>query len=480
MNPSVHRFVWIAGLSILAWLPSGCVESLRATRSLAAQTRSAESDSCLEVLTPEASCAHSSLPFGIRRLLRYEQEYMVLDGGDPTKMHRDTNRQADAYKPQAMTEFTLKSYWVSSTVFRGMEGAHLSAKMRAQFVREKNGQTQYRLIVHPESENFYRKFLKKGQAEPAEDYRGTATSSARTLVVWIPGHEEDAFFAKLSLNRKVAETNRVLGRTEVAGSVGTERIVAASEPELPQGTFILHDSFGLAPEGQDKGGMLIREIPREISSGKRNFMPVFSLYATPPGGGPPLLARMIRMSGMSAGDFVRERIIRPFVRKWLQFEIIQGITMIPHGQNILVEIGEDGMPTGGFLFRDFGDFRVDLAYRKQAGKPVPADLPHFYSIDRDYVQSDLAETFERNFPTYFCGSILYDLDERLPEWQKAGWIPGPVPPASQAELQGVGLDVVAEEYTALTGIPLKLDRRWENYAGKIASARKKLGLLRSK
>ena len=58
---------------------------------------------------------HPTLPLGIQRLLKNEQEYMVLDGGDPEKLAPDNNLQADFYKPQAKNEFPVKSYWVSQT-----------------------------------------------------------------------------------------------------------------------------------------------------------------------------------------------------------------------------------------------------------------------------------------------------------------------------------------------------------------------------
>ena len=29
--------------------------------------------------------------------------------------------------------------------------------------------------------------------------------------------------------------------------------------------------------------------------------------------------------------------------------------------------------------------------------------------------------FGMNFPTYFINNVMYDLDQRLPVWQRAGW-----------------------------------------------------------
>ena len=58
--------------------------------------------------------------------------------------------------------------------------------------------------------------------------------------------------------------------------------------------------FSLIPEGAKRGGMILRTIPDEVLRGEERVVPLFSLYADPPDGGPPMLARMIEESGLDA------------------------------------------------------------------------------------------------------------------------------------------------------------------------------------
>jgi hypothetical protein len=133
-----------------------------------------------------------------------------------------------------------------------------------------------------------------------------------------------------------------------------------------------------------------------------------------------------------------------------------GITMEPHPQNVLMEVGENGMPTGNFLHRDFGGFNVDFNYREQLGMARPQNLPTISDMAREY-HVDENESRLRNLSTYFQADFLYNLDHEMPTWSQQGWIDGDVPRAGTFERMVV--DEVDSQVSRFTGTPADLRGR---------------------
>jgi len=98
--------------------------------------------------------------------------------------------------------------------------------------------------------------------------------------------------------------------------------------------------------------------------------------------------------------------------------------MEPHGQNVLIGIGEDGLPNGKFLHRDFGGFNVDLGFRKEKGKPMPDSLPYARSMEADYYQDSHLTQLRGSLGTHFEGNFLWDLEHHLEKWQAEGTLGG--------------------------------------------------------
>jgi hypothetical protein len=380
------------------------------------------------------------LPKPIQALIHQEQVLIDMAGGDPKFLKPRVNLQKPEYRPESRPVITLKTYWVDETAFAALEGSGFPESLRATFRRTRNGKSQVRLLVHPETEGFYSPAL--ALAERAKDFLATPTASSRTLVAWQPGAEHRPFFAKVSLDAVIGGVDRTIKNSEVAASLGVHEILASAD--LPRGAAVLPESFGLIAKGGERGGMILREIPDDILTGRRTYVPLFALYGSS-GSEPPMLVKMIRES--DDPDFMRNRVIRPFLEQWFDFAL-QGITMEAHGQNTLIGLGPDGLPDGSFLHRDFGGFNVDLDFRREMGLKLPENLPFVRSLQLDYYQLDHRANLGKSLGVYFSSSFLWAADKRIQEWKRAGLLPMEVPESSQQIL----LEEFAKVYREKTGL----------------------------
>lgn len=363
-----------------------------------------------------------SLPVSVQELIRYEQEHMLTNAGtvsigNPARYSRHKNEQGIMYRPETGTLFQVESYWVDAEDWHSFQATNMSEYMQQEMMRIKDGKKQVRILVHPESKNFWMPYLKN--AELAESYNALASSSSRTLLVWRNGEESRPFFAKLSLDQKIA-ISRLMRPSEIVRSVGTNEILNLSQKQLPASFKLLPEVWGITPKGADYGGMIIREIPDEIIVGEKKFLPLFSILTSGKNKTPPELLRMIKESGLSTEEFLQKKIIRPFVEQWVTLAVEQGISMDPHTQNILIGVGKDGLPNGEYLHRDFGGFHVDIEYRKQNALPMPESLPHIRSISQDFLQEDIREKFFKSMDLHYRSGTLYSIESKLQEWSKAG------------------------------------------------------------
>lgn len=363
------------------------------------------------VLSATASTRErSQLPEPVRAWL-YNEQVLLSRSVDTDRIYAVTeNLQKKELAPEAARVFKLKTYWVDSDKLDSFEAKSIDPPIRELFVRKQAGRTQVRLVVHPESESFYASVTR--DATPGEDLHASATASSRTVLAWKPGDAAHPFFAKLSLNAQIGGVVRTIPKGEVARSVGVTKILDG-EKKLPGSFTYLPEVFGVMPKGFERGGMIVRQIPADILSGERRYVPLFSLYADPPDGSKAMIEDMIAKSGESPETFVRTRIVRPFVEQWLDLLSHHGITTEPHGQNVLVEIGKDGLPTGKFLHRDFGGFNVDFDAREKLGLgPNKSQLPTLGDFDKEWHTTKSEETKE-NLETYFGGGVLFNLDKRF-------------------------------------------------------------------
>jgi hypothetical protein len=385
---------------------------------------------------------------------------------DPTRITALTNHQDPRYAPESRQTFEVKSYWVDAEKMRSFAGEGMTADLRAVFTRSAGGREQVRLLVHPESEQLYRTFLAQSGAVAAPSFQATATASSRTLLVWPQGQPGKACFAKLSLDKEIGGVRRTVSQGEVARSVGINNVlqVAKQRGELPAGFKFIPEVFSAIPRGMSEGGMVVRQIPSEVLEGRVRYLPLFSLYAEPGGNSKPLLAEMISRSGQDAESFVREKIIRPFARQWIELSVLRGIAPQPHAQNLLLEVGRDGLPTGNFVHRDFGGFNLDFAFRRERALAMPGELPKITTVDKDYKNDRFGAPEHQvgKLDSFFYGGFVYNLDQSVPGWGRRGWVNASG--VRSGDFKRMLCSELESQYGALTGRRVKLDNDLGNLA----------------
>ncbi|HEX4924478.1 MAG TPA: IucA/IucC family C-terminal-domain containing protein, partial [Bdellovibrionales bacterium] len=394
-----------------------------------------------------------------------EQTRMVRDGGDPSKLPRDNSLQGRKYKPESRASFTVESYWVDASLMHEWRDSAFPPELEPEFTRVKNGARQLRLLVHPESHAFYKDVIAK--AERAPDFIATATASGRTVLASPAGNPGLRFFVKLSLNKKLGGSLRTIKTSEVARSIGLSRVLA--ELNLP-GFDYLPEVLGLSPKGIEGGGMIVRALPEKIVRGELLYIPLFALYGDGKGTLEPHLVRMIRESGDAPAEFIRTRILRPFAALWAELAL-RGITMEPHGQNMMIAIDRDGRLVSRFLFRDLGGFNVDFEHAAKHLSRLPI-LPTFTSVEGDYFVSKHKSYLQESLNLYFVGAFVYDLDKRIAKWERQGLIPAA--PRAYDHLQNAFRLEVERVLTVRAGRPVRLADDYENIGDEIVKIRRDL------
>ncbi|OFZ12805.1 MAG: hypothetical protein A2Z20_10670 [Bdellovibrionales bacterium RBG_16_40_8] len=351
----------------------------------------------------------SPLPKPVTDFLRLEQEHLNTSR-DLTRIIRPINTQDINYRPESAQIFTVKTYWIDSDLLYTFQDAESLPISSTELVRTVKGHKQVLFMVHPESETFYAELLRNADIGP--EYEGTPTASARTLLVWKKDNPELFFFAKLSLNKEIGGVIRTISESEVPRSVGTSMALNGGRKTLSKNFAYLREFWGVMPRGFNRGGMILREVPKELITGKLKLTPVFALYTSTQDTSAPMLA-MIKRSGLDSMQFILEKFLRPFAVHFLNMTIKQGISMEPHGQNLLVELNDNGDLTNTFYHRDFGGFNIDFEYRSDLGLDFLSNLPVINSMTKDYLILQHEQSLNNSLFTYFVGNILYAMADSL-------------------------------------------------------------------
>jgi hypothetical protein len=325
-------------------------------------------------------------------------------------MEPDIKNQAKAYRPESQRWFPLKTVWVPADELNvAIERDVFDPELAKLFVRTENGKTEYRLLIHPESEKFYEKFLKKYPVDKST-FRATSTASSRTVLVKTKGKNGPRFFAKLSLDVELGGVRRTIPQGEVARSVGTSLYLRDLEKRIGEERFShLPETFGISPKGWERGGMILRQVPSEILKNEKKLVPLFSLYAVGKDR-KSLLQKLAAQSKLTPQEFVRRHILSPFYDGWVDWNLRGAVTMEAHAQNVLMELDKKGRPSGRFVHRDLGGFNIDLESSSSAKKLA---LPTFTNVEKDYHQANVIDARRQSLHTYFDGGFLYNVDKEL-------------------------------------------------------------------
>lgn len=377
------------------------------------------STSILSVTTAFAQ-DQSALPAGVKNLIYAEQHLLSRDLNENRILTPKENHQAEEFKPENSRVFTVKSYWMRQQEVDVFAVSKMAENLKEIFWRkDPNGGKEFLILVHPESESLYKDIVRSDSRGP--DFLATSTSSSRTLLMWPENRPDLPFFGKLSLNKEIGGVVRTIPQGEVVRSLGTTEVLYKNLSALPKSFKFFPETFSLIPKSLARGGMIIREIPQAITSGNERFIPLFSLYADRAGKA-PLLAEMIALSGIPTEEFIQKRIIDPFVKQWVNLVLINGLSMEPHAQNVLIGLNARGLPNGEFMHRDFGGFNIDFKHFSELEMQRPDHLPVINSLDEDYHQKFHSKSIQQSLETYFEQGFIYNLDQKVPTWIKKGWV----------------------------------------------------------
>jgi len=414
----------------------------------------------------------------MRRLARYERDYLCRDGDNERLVGEQATTLPHRYMPESRRLVTLQSWWIDARHFAILRG-NVPSDVQRFFFRRKSGRLQVRLLVHPVSGEHYREFIRSAATRGTRPTTvfGKPLSSARTMLILDRDRRAvGPFFAKISVAANIADCRRTLERLAVARSVGTTMLFDRARASLPWSFDYFPEPLGLLPNGMDRGGMLVRHLPHAISSNV-HWIPLFALYAQPRRSGFALLPAMARAAGLGTVEFVLEALLRPFAEHWLTMAIDEGIVLEPHAQNLLLEIGSEGLPTGRFVHRDFEDVYVDYRHRALCGLPLPTRVPLARNFRVTYMQGthEHRRELEDNLD-YFLAGIIYNIDRRLRSWRAAGLIDGRLP---RQTLEHIFLDLTETALRRRMGRRVQVRHDYRAFARTLYEARQKVRRFRS-
>ncbi len=324
----------------------------------------------------------------------------------------DLRRLKPEYRPENGRWRDLKSIWIpeDELTIHQLE-AELLPAIQDELKKIEGGRTWYRLFIHPESEKLYAELLAKYPA--VFEHEWTPLASSRTLFVRSKKNPALWFMPKVSIDKVLTSTNRAVTSHEIANVVGISAYVKLIEGALSEHLFVLPEVFGMIPNGWDKGGQILRLIPERVARGETTLVPLFSLPTETSSG--TLIESLARKAGMSPAEFVRLRIIRPFAAGFADWAVRGSIVFENHAENVLLELGADGLPTGRFAVRDLlgANLNTSSATFKKLGEGLKKEFPFQRSFNKDYYQDASKDAEVSSLASYFKGGFLYDVNRLL-------------------------------------------------------------------
>lgn len=306
------------------------------------------------------------------------------------------------YRPEAGGSFPLRTVWLPAGELNvAQDDLQLPAALRKKLIRQKDGKTFYAFFVHPMSEERFSPLIEK--YESTWEYVATPSSSNRTLLVRAEDGPEK-FYVKTSLVAHIAGIERTVPLKEVSRSVGHSVILdslSGSEPAL----LHLPEPLAIIPKGVERGGQVVRLLRPSVPA--KEFVSLFSFYDT--SGGQDLTGDLARKLGISRYEFLQSRIAGPLLELMKNLRDRHRVVHEAHAQNVLVEVGKDGMPTGRFVLKDLAGVSAHLEDYPQLHKR----LPYFGDRAAEYYQQNLVQEFKNSFEIYYKSGFLYGADQYL-------------------------------------------------------------------
>ena len=309
-----------------------------------------------------------------------------------------------------------------------------------RFVVDSGGDESVLLPMHPSTLDCYGEFLQMTGARDAalDGVRIWAipTSSTRTVLAWPEDRPEQATFVKTSLHSPVFGDRRIT-RIKAARSVGLSALIEAERDELPATLRYLPEPLAFTPRRGPDMGAIVRSIPYEIKQNQIRVAPLFSLIGGE-AGRVPLLLTILERTGTAPLEFVHDVLCKPFAKLWLELALNHGLLLESHGQDLLLELSSELVPSGRFYYRDFEGLQLDWELRGHLGKRTPATMKgqwcwrEAYATLGKHRYADLIWFKWRVSLSQYLHFVLHQTEDALRGWQREGRLGGA--PIAQYEI----------------------------------------------
>jgi len=251
-----------------------------------------------------------------------------------------------------------------------------------------------------------------------EDITVSPSSSTRTVYV----HETHPPHAlKLHFPFRISRYGRRMRDEVVEQAINVSRDLQEGFGSMDSRFAFLREVLGVTyknlqpatPRGEN-WGYLIREMtPFPTVPEERSLIPGFSLY----GGDffapdtPPLLLQLLE--GRDLRSYVLEQIMFPIIRHWVDCFLNFGLLLEPHGQNVLLEIG-DGGAVRRIVHRDLN---LGIDHRRRRDIPIPLNPANSYNQMESGEFSSI--TYDRFMGGHFFDPLVATLRRGDPSLREA-------------------------------------------------------------
>lgn len=334
------------------------------------------------------------------------------------------------YFPQHSRPFRLPCYWVRRK-YLYVHGGQDGEIDQLRFSSGSSVDERILLPIHPSALNDFQPFLTDTDARDANVggvcFWALPTSSTRTLLVWPEGAGHQALFVKTSLHSPIFGNRRVT-RIKIGRAVGLDKLTREASAQLPPELHVLPEVVGFSPRHALDSGAMVRLVPREIKDGRTWVAPLFSLLGGDEGRVPLLLA-LLERTDMEPVRFVDELLCASFAPLWVDLTLRHGLILEAHGQDLLLGLSSEGVPSGHFYYRDLEGLQVDWELRRYRGWPTP-DLPNAWAWRQTYgtwghTYGDFLWYKWRVSLFGYLRLVLSEVEAALREWHERGLVRGP-------------------------------------------------------
>lgn len=381
-----------------------------------------------------ALCQRNQLPKPVQQFVLDEQTWESRPSGLQV-----FNRWQSEYAPHQHKNFEIMGCYVDLDYLNSIGEAQFlesndfnQSRLASQLKRHYDAKTQVLFFIHPEFLKDYKRvgFDPKAANLECKEYCATATSSNRTLVVW--SDDESTFepvMVKTSINVASGGYVKTVSDDEAKKSVMISNALEEQAKNDPQFDLLffkepLAVQFKpkVTPEDKQIGdilkhpffksgaGIVYRAFPEELLKTGNRIITSLAIYGDPvdKDGRNPYLLQEAQIQGVdNLLEDLRYKFIRPFAQIWLKTFIDWGITLEPHGQNLLVELDTDNRLTGRLWHRDLDGLFLDNDLRSFKDMPLAPN-----------VKSEIPAYSHRSMVNIFIKLLLTPMATAIESWEK--------------------------------------------------------------